>query len=335
MLANADGMEAAIITYGGILQSVRAPDRDGRFANVILGFDNLDRLRRASASTSAAIVGRCAGRIAKRRFTLDGVTYELPLNDPPNSLHGGLVGFDRHVWAAAAVRAARDASGSGSATRAPTATRAIRGRCGSRSATRSRSHDELVVDFRATTDRRRSSTSPATPTGTSPARAPGSILDHVLYLARLALHAPRPDAGPDRRVEPVAGTPHGLHACRRRSARESTTPSSSSRSGAATTTTTCSTAAADRPSSPAPRVTEPTSGRHAGDLHRPARHPALLRQPARRDARRNRRARLRPRRLALETQHFPDSPNHPDFPRTLLEPGRVLKSTTVYRLTAD
>jgi len=98
-LTNSNRMEVRIITYGGILQSIRVPDRHGQFANVSLGFDNLaDYVARSPFF--GAIIGRCANRIGEGRFTLDGVTHQLPVNDGANSLHGGSTGFDRHVWAA-------------------------------------------------------------------------------------------------------------------------------------------------------------------------------------------------------------------------------------------
>jgi aldose 1-epimerase len=98
-LTNSRGMEVKILTYGGILQSIKVPDRRGRFANVTLGFDNLtDYVERNPYF--GCITGRYANRIANGRFQLNGQTYQLPINNPPNSLHGGDIGFDKHVWAA-------------------------------------------------------------------------------------------------------------------------------------------------------------------------------------------------------------------------------------------
>ena len=101
-LTNAHGMEVKIMTFGGIIQSVMVPDTRQQLANVALGFDNLDDYVNRSAYFGA-ITGRYANRIALGRFTLDGVPYQLPVNDGPNSLHGGVVGFDKQVWDATEI----------------------------------------------------------------------------------------------------------------------------------------------------------------------------------------------------------------------------------------
>ena len=98
-LANGAGMEVKIITYGGIITSLRAPGRDGRIENVALGLASL-REYETKSPYFGAITGRFANRIAEGKFTLDGVTHQLDINNGPNSLHGGLKGFDKQVWAA-------------------------------------------------------------------------------------------------------------------------------------------------------------------------------------------------------------------------------------------
>lgn len=98
-LRNAHGMEAQIATYGGIVTRLTAPDRQGRYADVVLGYDSLDGYLKSSPYFGA-LIGRYGNRIARGRFTLDGVKHTLAINNGPNSLHGGLVGFDKVVWTA-------------------------------------------------------------------------------------------------------------------------------------------------------------------------------------------------------------------------------------------
>ena len=101
-LSNAAGMTVKVITLGGIITEMRVPDRQGRFANVALGFDNLAQYE-AEHPYFGAITGRYANRIADGRFTLDGVDYSLRLNDGECSLHGGARGFDKRLWSARQV----------------------------------------------------------------------------------------------------------------------------------------------------------------------------------------------------------------------------------------
>jgi aldose 1-epimerase len=102
VLTNANGMEARIITYGGIITSIRTPDRNGVMANVALGFNNLKDYETRNPYFGA-IVGRYANRVANAKFTLNGAGYTLAPNDGPNSLHGGSKGFDKRVWSTVSV----------------------------------------------------------------------------------------------------------------------------------------------------------------------------------------------------------------------------------------
>lgn len=105
-LTNAHGIEARVATYGATLVSLKTPDRGGQFRNIVLGFDSLEPYL-AGVPYYGATVGRYANRIAKAHFTLDGKTYQLAANDGPNSLHGGLKGFDKRVWKAEVLPASR------------------------------------------------------------------------------------------------------------------------------------------------------------------------------------------------------------------------------------
>jgi aldose 1-epimerase len=96
---NSSGMTLHVITYGAIITSLRTRDRLGRLDDIVLGFDDLDGYMH-DPPYFGAVVGRYANRIAKGRFTLNGRTYQLPVNNGPNSLHGGTRGFDKVIWSA-------------------------------------------------------------------------------------------------------------------------------------------------------------------------------------------------------------------------------------------
>jgi aldose 1-epimerase len=103
-LKNASGMEVDVITYGGAVQSIKVPDKNGKIEDVALGFDNLDDYLHTD-TYFGALIGRYGNRIAKGKFTLDGKTYSLPINNGPNTLHGGPKGFNTKVWAASPIKA--------------------------------------------------------------------------------------------------------------------------------------------------------------------------------------------------------------------------------------
>ena len=98
-LTNAPGIAVRAITYGGIITSLRVPDKEGQFADVVLGYDSLDGYLTASPYFGA-LIGRYGNRIAQGKFTLEGKEYTLATNDGPNHLHGGVKGFDKVVWQA-------------------------------------------------------------------------------------------------------------------------------------------------------------------------------------------------------------------------------------------
>jgi len=98
-LTNASGMSVSVTSYGAIITSIKVPDRTGKLADVALGYDTLDEYVQ-DTSHFGALIGRYANRIAKAQFVLDGKTYKLAKNDGPNSLHGGVKGFDKFVWKA-------------------------------------------------------------------------------------------------------------------------------------------------------------------------------------------------------------------------------------------
>jgi aldose 1-epimerase len=103
-LANAHGVEARITNYGGILVSLKVPDRAGHLDDVVLGYDNLDGYVKNNSPYFGALIGRYGNRIGRGRFTLGGVEYKLATNNGENHLHGGVKGFDKVVWTARPLR---------------------------------------------------------------------------------------------------------------------------------------------------------------------------------------------------------------------------------------
>jgi len=106
VLKNKNGMEVAITNFGGIVVSLKVPDRQAKFDDVVLGYDNIDGYL-TNKAFFGAIVGRYGNRIAHGKFTLDGITYNLPKNDGDNTLHGGIRGFNKRLWTAKEVAAAQ------------------------------------------------------------------------------------------------------------------------------------------------------------------------------------------------------------------------------------
>lgn len=106
-LINDKGMSVSVITYGAIIQSITVPDKDGNIEDVALGFDSLDAYTNPSYVKNCpyfgALIGRYGNRIAKGQFTLDGKQYQIPVNNGPNALHGGIKGFDKEVWSASPI----------------------------------------------------------------------------------------------------------------------------------------------------------------------------------------------------------------------------------------
>ncbi len=150
-LRNAGGMEARICTYGGIVVSLTAPDRGGKFGDIVLGYDHLDGYR-TNSPYFGALIGRYGNRIGGAKFSLEGRTYTLATNNGPNTLHGGLKGFDKVVWTAKPL-----AGGSGPALQLTYVSKeGEEGFPGTLSVTAIYTltdRNELRVDFTATTDK--------------------------------------------------------------------------------------------------------------------------------------------------------------------------------------
>jgi aldose 1-epimerase len=331
-LTNHAGMRASITTYGGIVTELTAPDRNGRFDDVVLGYDLLDQYL-AGHPYFGAILGRYANRISRGVFTLDGETYRLAVNNNENHLHGGITGFDKVLWRAIPRSTTEDpqlelhyVSADGE--------EGYPGRL-EVTVTYTLTHDNaLQIDYRATTDR-------ATPVNLSnhsyfnlSGQDGGRILDH-----RISINADRftpVDAGliPIGEFRPVAGSPMDLRKPIAIGVKIETDDRQLAFAGGFDHNWVLNKNDAER--SLAARISDPKSGRVMEVL---TSEPGIQFYTANflDGSLRGKQGVVYTRRcaLCLETQHFPDSPNRPEFPSTILRPGDRYESTTIYRFSSD
>jgi len=319
-----------VITYGGIITSIRTPDRAGRLDDIVLGFDSLAGYLK-NAPYFGAIVGRYANRIRNAQFALDGTTYHLAKNIGDNTLHGGVRGFDKVLWTGEPFQTD---SGAG-VTLQYTSRDGEEGYPGTlvtRVTYTLTPRDELVVDYEATTDK-------ATPLNLSQhtywnlhgaTGGGGTILDHVLTLDASAFTPVDSAVVPTGEIARVAGTPLDFRAATRIGDRIGE-DNEQLRFGRGYDHNWV----LDRPGGAglvhAARVVEPTSGR---TLDVSTTEPGVQFYSGNflDGTIKGKGGRLYVHRsgLCLETQHFPDSPNHSNFPSTILRPGATYRSRTVF-----
>ncbi|PYP77600.1 MAG: galactose-1-epimerase [Gemmatimonadetes bacterium] len=204
-LVNTHGIRTRILTYGGIVQSIETPDRAGKLDDVVLGFDDLQGYVKSSPYFGA-IVGRYGNRIARGRFTLDGKTYTLAINNGPNHLHGGIKGFDKVVWTAQPFSSD---SGVGVVLThtSPDGDEGYPGTLRAKVTYTLTNRDELAIDYEATTDK-------ATPVNLTNhtywnLAGDGSrdVLGHVVTLESSAIVPVDSTLIPTGALMPVDGTP--------------------------------------------------------------------------------------------------------------------------------
>ena len=327
-LTNANGMEVDITNYGAIITSIRVPDREGNMADVAHGFPTLEGYLGEDPYFGATI-GRYGNRIANATFDLNGETYNLPANDGPNSLHGGPNGFHTQLWNATEV----DEDGATGVEMERTSPDGEEGYPGNLDVTvryTLTDDNELRIQYTATTDQ-------ATPVNLTNhsyfnLSGDGTILDHVLMIDADAFTPVNNTLIPTGELRSVEGTPFDF--------REPTPIGEridaeneqlgfgqgydhnwvlNSEGGSLASVAT---------------LYDPSSGREMEVL---TTEPGLQFYSGNfldgsLTGKDGKNYELRSA-LCLETQHFPDSPNQPDFPSTILEPGDTYSSETVYRFS--
>ena len=324
-------VEATIITYGGIVVSLKTPDRNGNSADVVLGFDDLDGYYSNSNGTKGgaffgALVGRYANRIAKGQFTLDGKTYNLPINNAPNSLHGGPHGFNNQVWKGKEIPNGVEltyVSKNGEAGYPGTLTAVVRYTLVT---------GELKIDYSATTDKDTVVNLTNHSYFNLAGQGKGDILGNMLTLQ--ASKFTPVDAGliPTGELKPVEGTPFDFTKSTAVGARIDADDEQIKLGHGYDHNWVLD--SKDGKVALAAEVYEPATGRvlqvltdqpgiqfYTGNFLDGTTKGKGGVSYGRRSA------------LCLETQHFPDSPNHPDFPTTELKPGKKYHTTTVFKFS--
>jgi aldose 1-epimerase len=329
-LANRQGLRVEVITYGGIIRAIWAPDRDGQLANVTLGFADLAGYLDHNDPYFGCIAGRYANRIGGGAFILDGEPYQLQTNDGSNHLHGGMRGFDKHVWDAEEIRG----DGAAGVRLAHLSPHGEEGYPGTLSAAVSYVLDDdnrLRIDYRAESDRPTIINLTNHTYWNLGGEGTGNVEDHVLQLAASRYTPVDTSLTPIGELASVTDTPFDF-----------TTP----------------TAIGTRIRESHPQLLIGRGYDHNVVLDREPGDSTLIEAATLRDPGSGRsltvwttepgiqfysggyldgtlvgasgRTYRQGDGVALETQHFPDSPNQPDFPSTVLRPGEVFTSTTVF-----
>lgn len=330
-LTNANKIEIQVITYGAIITSVKAPDFSGDVQNIVLGFDNL-RDYETHNPYFGCVAGRYANRIARGQFMVDGQPYQLAVNDGANHLHGGLKGFDKKVWEV--VREINSPAGEGIELHylSPNGEENYPGNLDVFITYLLTGRNELRIEYRAATD------APTIVNLTNhtywnlAGEGSGTILDHILQLNADYYTPVDSTAIPLGNLASVEGTPFDFRKPKAISADiHSDHQQIAFGLGYDHNWVLQRPSLVDTSLVQAGELTDPRSGRrmevwttepgiqfYSGNFLTGANY-----GPSRRPYRQS-------YGLALETQHFPDSPNQPSFPSTTLRPGEVYTSTTIY-----
>jgi aldose 1-epimerase len=335
-MTNAMGTEVKIITYGGTITSIMLPDRQGEMKNVALGFDNLADYETKSPYFGC-ITGRYANRIAEGKFTLDDVEYQLDVNNGPNHLHGGVKGFDKVVWEVTQEIEGEDGVGIELHYLSPDGDQNYPGALDTYVTYLLNDQNELVMNYKATTD------APTILNLTNhtywnlAGEGEGAIYDHILKINADYFTPDDENLIPTGELAPVEGTPFDFRMPKAiGEGIRSNDPQIVigrgfdhnwvlNRESPEDTEMMLAATLRDLPSGRVLEVwtTEPGIQFYAGNFLDGSLYGPSGRAYRQGDA------------LALETQHYPDSPNQPDFPTTVLRPGETYDTTTIFKFDLE
>ncbi len=319
-------IKARIMTYGARLVSLQVPDRSGKVADIVLGYDDLAGYTADSKSYFGSIVGRYGNRIAHATFSLDGKRYQLPANDGVNTLHGGIIGFDKLVWQGHEIPHGVEltlVSKDGDQGFPGTLTARVRYTLEAHA---------LKIEYFATTDKDTVLNLTNHSYFNLAGEGQGDILKHLVMIP--ADRYTPVDSGliPTGELAPVAGTPLDFRKATAIGARINDNNEQLKLGRGYDHNYVLNEKIGTLQE--AARVTEPTTGRVLtvettqpgvqfysgnfldGTLHGKHGHVYALRTG-----------------FCLETQHFPDSPNHPKFPTTELKPGQTYHEVTIFKFS--
>lgn len=304
--------EAKISTYGARIVSIRVPDRNGKMANVVIGYDSVEAYFNGRTSVIGATVGRYANRIAGGEFTLGGITYHIPKNSGNNALHGGTIGFDRKVWSARVIK-----NGVEMTLRSPDGDMGFPGNLAVHvtfTLAMRHEHPALSIAYAATTDK----PTVLNLTNHSYFNLSGDAQQPVLdddAIIRADSFTPVDDSGiPTGQIQSVDGTPYDFR-----------TQHSIGEHVPARGYDINFVLRSNRGTEPAAEVRDPRNGRFVQVF---TTQPGMQFYVPLFAAAAGSRPPLAA--FCLETQHFPDSPNQAKFPSTTVSPGKPFSAKTIY-----
>lgn len=326
-------VQAAITNYGGRIVGFCTPDKTGKMADVVLGFSSIDGYLKAKEVFHGALIGRVGNRIAKGKFTLDGQEYTLPLNNKTNHLHGGPGGFHNVVWD---VKAVTDSS-IVLAYLSKDGEMGYPGNLNVEVQYLLDSKNELVISYKATTDK----STPVNLTNHAfwnlASEGNGTINDHFLTINADAYTPVDSTLIPIAGNEPVVGTPFDFRAGKAIGTDLGQIDTNIQlKYGPGYDHNFALNKAAQGEMSWAATVVEPVSGRKMEIF---TLEPALQFYGGNfmdgADTGKSGKSYNYREAFALETQHFPDSPNNTNFPSTILKPGEVYQTQSIYRFSVE